>query len=93
MPIPVDQTAAGKIVIAIRCRVDSDDWKYPQPGYKSSNLILGQKDSLREHMWYSLMGNRATEWLDDLVNVCLLFGALLLYSTQRDRTEYLFSLR
>jgi hypothetical protein len=88
--IPSGQIASGKFVIAIRYHVYPGSWWHPQPGYNSTNLTLGQEGTLHEHMWYRAFGYGALDWLDDLVNLGMLLGAALLYSTQRDRPEYLW---
>jgi sigma-B regulation protein RsbU (phosphoserine phosphatase) len=90
VPVPDSQLSKGTILIALRARIDDLYWPFPQPGLQAANFKIGQQEVLRTYKWYSLIGNRALEWLDDLVNLCLMLGALLLFCTQRNRREYLW---
>lgn len=90
VPIPDHQLASGSLAIALRVYIPANSWNYPQPGYTTSQLTIGQTGALHEHMWYWAFGNGAFNWLDDLVNLGMLLGSALLYSTQRDRHEYLW---
>lgn len=90
IPIPDSLLASGSLLVALRIHIDDIQWSLPQPGYQSYNLTFGQKEGMLEHMWYWIVGSKALEWVDDLVTVGMMFGALLLYSTQRNRPEYLW---
>ena len=89
-PIPDSQIATGSLVIALRVHLDAAQWSVPYPGYSSTNLTLGMESTLREHAWFSIITGHALEWLDYLLNICLLLGGVMLYSTQRNRPEYLW---
>ena len=89
-PIPESQVATGSIVVALRVHIDPREWSFLRPGYSSANLTLGMESALREHVWFSIITGHALDWLDDLLNICLLLGGVLLYSTQRNRPEYLW---
>ncbi len=56
-----------------------------------TNLEIGQASTLREHMWFQIIGYYGVQWLDLLLDFGMVCGAVLLYSTQRDRPEYLWS--
>jgi hypothetical protein len=88
--IPNSLLNKGSLVIAMRIHIDKRRWEYPRPGYISYQLTFGQIDALSEHMWYWIYGPEMLTWLDYLLNLALTLGALLLYSTQRDRPEYLW---
>jgi phosphoserine phosphatase RsbU/P len=90
IPIPDSELRSGLLLVALRIHINRIEWSMPQPGYQSYNLTFGQFDGMREHMWYWLAGSKALEWLDDMVIVGMMVGALLLYSTQRNRPEYLW---
>ncbi len=90
IPIPDRQLTSGSLLVALRIHIDRIQWSLPQPGYQSYNLTFGQMEGMREHMWYWIVGSKALEWVDDLITVGMMFGALLLYSTQRNRPEYLW---
>jgi hypothetical protein len=89
-PIPDKQIATGSLIIALRVRLDAADWSVPGPGFSSTNLTLGMESTLREHAWFSIITGHALEWLDYALNICLLLGGVMLYSTQRNRPEYLW---
>jgi sigma-B regulation protein RsbU (phosphoserine phosphatase) len=86
-PIPDGQ---GSIMLALRVYIPATDWVLPRPGLQSNCFTIGQIGALREHMWYGAFSSHALEWLDDLVGLGMLLGALLLYSTQRNLREYLW---
>jgi sigma-B regulation protein RsbU (phosphoserine phosphatase) len=88
LSIPEGQIETRSVVIALRVHISPADWEYPLPGYYSANLTIGQASALRNLMWLEIIGGRAVEWLDLLLNFCMLLGGILLYSTQRNRTEY-----
>jgi hypothetical protein len=90
IPIPDGQVATGSLVIALRIYVEPLRWKFPLPGFQSFQLTFGQMGAMREHMWFHIYGDSVLSWLDDLVTLGMMCGALLLYSTQRDRPEYLW---
>ena len=90
VPIPDNQSKTRSIVIALRMRIPETLWFQPRPGLLSTNIIFGETNSLREHMWYSILRGNSMLWLDVLASSCMLLGAALLYSTQQDRNEYLW---
>ena len=90
IPIPDSQSANSSLVIALRMYISHAGWYTPRPGYRSYQLTFGQLDGMQEHMWYWTFGPNALNWLDLLVSLGLMLGALLLYSTQRNRPEYLW---
>jgi len=90
LSIPTAQLKTGSLLIALRIRIDPFSWSFPRPGFQSYQLAIGAPDTMLEHHGYWVFGPSLLPWLDDLVNVALMLGALLLYLTQRDRVEYLW---
>jgi hypothetical protein len=91
IPIPDKLLAGGSLVIALRIYISRVAWNSsPRPGFMSYQLTFGQQEGMREHMWYWMVGGSVMDWLDDLIGWGIMLGALLLYSTQRKRPEYLW---
>jgi hypothetical protein len=90
VPIPDSLLASGSVVLALRYHLVPLDWTLPKPGYNPYQLTLGQMEGMREHMWYWILGPHALQCIDLLITLAMMAGALLLYSTQRDRPEYLW---
>jgi hypothetical protein len=88
--IPGDQVATGFIVIALRVRLSPVDWVDAYPGLRDWKLALGEDEGLAENTWLQTIGESLLWWLGDLTLIGLMLGALLLYSAQRRRTEYLW---
>ncbi len=89
--IPANQLAASSMVIAVRVRLSSVDWASVYAGgLHDWKLSLGAGWSLQENAWLEIIGEKAVGWLEDCIFLCLVLGALLLYSAQRERTEYLW---
>jgi phosphoserine phosphatase RsbU/P len=89
-PIPPDQMATGSVVIALRVHTSNPDWNQIQPGLVPYNLILGQQEALRDHSWIFAVGNGLLPFLDGLISLGLGIAAILLYSAQSRRKEYLW---
>src|ERR1039458_1514776 len=87
--IPGDHAATGSIVIALRVRLSPADWFDAYPGLRDWKLALGEDEGLAENTWLQTIGESLLWWLGDLTLIGLMLGALLLYSAQRRRTEYL----
>jgi hypothetical protein len=90
IPIPDKLLAGGSLVIALRIYIERVAWNFPRPGFMSFQLTFGQLQGMREHMWYWMVGGHVLRWLVDLIAWGIMLGALLLYSTQRKRPEYLW---
>jgi phosphoserine phosphatase RsbU/P len=60
------------------------------PGLCRQNLTLGQHDTLYRDDWLAIIGQNAVIWLEYLFGICLGVVALVLYSSQRRQTEYLW---
>ncbi len=88
--IPRDQAATGSLVIAVRARISPGEWGDAQPGLVDWKLALGEDWGLEQHAWLQIIGEESVGWLNDCILLCLLLGALLLYSAQRERVEYLW---
>lgn len=88
-PIPAAQIATGSLVIAVRCHVSSGEWTNAYPGLYYYNLIFGQQSVLHDLMWLRVIGTRGLGILNQLLNLAMLAGAILLYTAQR-RREYFF---
>ena len=86
---PDSQISSGLLVIAVRAYV-SENWQEDQPGFYSTNIALGQESIYRDHIQLRSLGNGLFYWLAGFVNLCLCVAALLLFSAQRHRREYLW---
>ena len=90
-PIPDGQIAKGSLVIALRVAIPPSHWGDGFPGLYAGNLVLGQEEVLRKYIWLSVLGRNLSLWtLALLVNAVALM-AVLLFSAQRRRTEYLWT--
>ena len=89
-PIPDRQIATGLLVIALRVHISRLEWDDQFAGYYSSNLTIGQQDALREHIWLSVIGQSAPNWILDLFGLGLGIVALALFTAQRRQWEYLW---
>jgi hypothetical protein len=89
--IPDRQLSSGSFVIAMRVHVSRSEWAHGQdPGFYTLNLTLGQENTLYENDWLSVIGENALNWADNLLLFALGIVALVLFSAQRHRTEYLW---
>ena len=87
--IPDRLLAAGSLVIAMRVHISTVEWDSQNPGFDSSNLTVGQADTLYRYDWLAAIGQNALEWLGKLLWIALGVVALVLYRSQRRQTEYL----
>ncbi len=90
VPISASLMASGTLLIALRIHVSNYEWSVPGVGLDPGNLTLGLESAQWEHMWLTIIGRNATDWLMDLFRLLTCIGALLLYQTQRNRDEYLW---
>ncbi len=90
--IPADQLATGSVVLALRVHLSSTEWGNAFPGYYFYNLTLGEDAVMREHTWLQVIGQNLLSWLNDVINIAMVLGALLLFSAQRRQREYLWLL-
>jgi hypothetical protein len=90
--IPDREIPTGILVIAVRLRVEKPETKGfgNRQGLFPGQLILGQEKTLRREAWLAVIGSFGFRWLDGLLNLGMLVGAILLYTTQRDHREYLW---
>ena len=89
-PIPSYQIATGSVVIALRVHNSNPEWNQVRPGLVSYNLLLGQEEVLRDHSWIVAVGGSLLGFLDNLICLGLGIAAMLLYSAQSRRKEYLW---
>lgn len=90
-PIPDRMTATGSLVIAMRVHISPLEWNKGQdPGFYSTNLMLGQLDDLYREDWLATLGGNLQDWLDDLLMLGLGLIAFVLFSAQRSQKEYLW---
>jgi hypothetical protein len=88
--IPERLLASGLLVIALRVHISSAEWGAQHPGFDASNLSIGQANTLYRYDWLSVIGQNALEWIDQLLLFALGMVALVIYSSQRRQTEYLW---
>lgn len=89
--IPDRMVASGLLVIALRVHISKTEWEAGQdPGFYSTNLTLGQEDSLYQSDWLSIVGENAFLWMDRLMGIGLGIVALVLFVAQRRQPEYLW---
>lgn len=89
--IPVNQIATGSLVIAMRVHIAPTEWANGQmPGFYATNLSIGQYETLQHENWLDLMGGQAVRWIDRLSLIGLGVLALVMFSGQRGRDEYLW---
>ena len=88
--IPDSQIATGSVVLALRVHLTPVEWSGSNPGLTAQKLTFGRYHELSDHVWIKLIGENYLFWLDSLITLCLGLGALLLFSAQRSRPEYLW---
>lgn len=93
VPIPDRLMATGSLVIALRVHISPLEWHGQQPGYSASNLAIGQRQTFYRYNWLTAIGANAMDWVDRLLVIGLGFVALVLYTSQRRQTVYLWTLR
>ncbi len=88
--IPDRLLASGSLVIALRVHISSIEWSAQNPGFDASNLTLGQENTIYRYDWLAVIGQNSLEWFGQLLLIALGIVALVLYSSQRRQTEYLW---
>ena len=90
VPIPDHLVASGDLVIALRVHISDIEWRGQLPGYATSNLSIGQEQTLYQYNWLSTIGANAMDWIDRALVILLGFVALVLWASQRRQTVYLW---
>jgi len=88
--IPDQQIATGNLVIALRVHISKTEWGSPGPGFYATNLTLGQESALHDHVWLSVIGQNALNWVSKFSGLGLGIVALALFAAQRQQKEYLW---
>ncbi len=88
--IPDEQIATGNLVIAMRVHISKTEWGSPGPGFYATNLTLGQESALHDHVWLSVIGQNALNWVSRFSGMGLGIVALALFAAQRQQKEYLW---
>jgi hypothetical protein len=88
--IPDEQIATGSLVIALRVHISKTEWGSPGPGFYYKNLTLGQESALHDHVWLSVIGENALNWVERFSGLGLGIVALALFAAQRQQKEYLW---
>jgi hypothetical protein len=88
--IPDQQIATGNLVIALRVHISKTEWGSPGPGFYATNLTLGQESALHDHVWLSVIGQNALNWVSRFSGMGLGIVALALFVAQRQQKEYLW---
>jgi hypothetical protein len=89
-PIPARQMATGSLVIALRVHISRLEWDDQFAGFYATNLTIGQESALREHIWLTIIGQNAANWIMNIFGLGLGIVALALFSAQRRQWEYLW---
>jgi sigma-B regulation protein RsbU (phosphoserine phosphatase) len=82
---PDTQISSGLLVIAVRAYV-AENWQEELPGFYSTNIALAQESIFQLRS----LGRNLVYLLNGFVDLCLSLAALLLFSAQRHRREYLW---
>jgi phosphoserine phosphatase RsbU/P len=90
IPIPDRILASGELVIAMRVHISPLEWHGQMPGYFATNVAIGEEQTFYRKDWLAAIGNNAMDWLDRALVIGLGFVALVLYSSQRRQTVYLW---
>jgi len=89
--IPDAQIATGNLVIAIRERTKPTWWEQSSDiAFFADMLILGQETALADHVVLGVIYVNALYWGVALMGVGVCVVALALFTTQRQRKEYLW---
>ncbi|MGA7109574.1 MAG: SpoIIE family protein phosphatase [Terracidiphilus sp.] len=90
LPIPPKMLAKGSLLIALRVHISPSEWQSQGPGFYSGNLSIGEKTTLDQQNWLAIVGDNALKWIDELFVIGVGLVALVLYTSQREQTEYLW---
>jgi sigma-B regulation protein RsbU (phosphoserine phosphatase) len=88
--IPDSELATGTVLIAMRVHISPSEWSTQGPGYSAGNLAIGQQSTLYAEDWLMIIGANALDWLDHVTLIALGVVAIILFSTQRRQTPYLW---
>ena len=88
--IPDAQIETGSLVIALRVHISRTEWGDLYAGFYSSNLSLGQEESLRDRIWLTVIGQNSIDWITQLAGLGLGIVALALFTAQRQHREYVW---
>jgi phosphoserine phosphatase RsbU/P len=89
--IPDAQVVSGNLVIAIRERTRPSWWRQSSDiAFFAEMLTLGQNTPLADHVALGMIQAEALSWLVSLLGVGVSVVALALFTTQRQRKEYLW---
>lgn len=84
------QVATGSVVLALRVHLAPLDWDLGHPGLSADDLMLGQKDALREHVWLTVIGQNLLNGITNFASFGLGIVALAMFLSERRRLEYLW---
>jgi sigma-B regulation protein RsbU (phosphoserine phosphatase) len=89
-PISDRQIASGSLVIALRVYISASEWKDRYPGFTEANLVLGQEDALREHLWLRMFSQVTLRFFNHCFGLGLAIVALALFNVHPRQKEYLW---
>ena len=69
--IPDAQVATGTVIIAERVYIPPLGWDGLENRPSISNLTLGQKNTLREHIWLTIIGQNLLNWINQFAGLGL----------------------
>ena len=89
-PISDRQMASGSLVIALRVYISAAEWDDQAPGFSDGNLVLGQENTLREHIWLDVLSEVTLRFFNHCFGLGLAIVALALFSVHPRQKEYLW---
>ncbi len=90
--LPAQAVRSGNVVLAVRAAIPEWAWAEPDVGVHSTNLHLGNRDTLQKGIWLFLFAGGQLMYLGALLGFAISVAALALYTVQQRRIEYLWML-
>lgn len=84
------QVGTGSVVLALRVHLAPLYWDLPHPGVSANDVMLGQEDALREHVWLNVIGRNLLNWIGTFAGIGLGFVGLAMFISERRHLEYLW---
>jgi hypothetical protein len=88
--IPAQQTATGSVLIALRVHISKAEWKEPDPGFYSENLILGREPGMTQAAQLAMIPGEAEAFAYSMLYLGFSIVVFALYLTQPRQREYLW---
>jgi sigma-B regulation protein RsbU (phosphoserine phosphatase) len=88
--LPEQAVRSGNVVLAVRVAIPEQEWAEPDAGLQSTNLRLGNRDTLQKAIWLEVIGGDQLTCFEGLLGFAISVAALALYTSQQRRIEYLW---